>query len=72
MSKHQKLDAICLVESSGLSTGAALKRLGIARSTYYRWKKKFRTMGLKGLQDWSAPVFSTSCYESISQLVSLS
>ena len=51
MSKHQKLDAICLIESSGLSTGAALKRLGIARSTYYRWKKKFQMMGLKGLQD---------------------
>ena len=51
MSKHQKLDAICLIESSGLSTCAALKRLGIARSTYYRWKKKFQAMGLKGLQD---------------------
>lgn len=51
MSKHQKLEAICLIESSGLSTGTALKRLGTARSTYYRWKKKFQTMGLKGLQD---------------------
>jgi putative transposase len=51
MSKHQKLDAICLIESSGLSPHTALERLGIARSTYYRWKKKFRTLGLKGLQD---------------------
>ena len=51
MSKHQKLEAICLIESSSLSTRSALKGLGIAHSTYYRWKKKFQTMGLKGLQD---------------------
>jgi len=51
MSKHQKLEAISLIESSGTSVCSALKRLGIARSTYYRWRRKFRTMGLQGLHD---------------------
>ena len=51
MSKHDKLEALRLIESSGLNVSSALKRLGIARSTYYRWRQKFRTLGVLGLQD---------------------
>jgi transposase InsO family protein len=51
MSKHQKLDALRLIESSGLSASLALQRLSVARSTYYRWRQKFRTLGTPGLQD---------------------
>jgi len=51
MSKHDKLEALRLIESSGLNVSSALKRLGVARSTYYRWRQKFRTLGVLGLQD---------------------
>ena len=51
MSKDKKMDIIRHVESSGLSISQALKKLDMPRSTYYRWKKKLRTMGLQGLKD---------------------
>ncbi len=51
MSKDQKMDIIRTVESSGLSTSQALKKLDMPRSTYYRWKSKLRTMGSQGLVD---------------------
>jgi len=51
MSKEQKMDMIRHVESSGLRTSQALKKLDMPRSTYYRWKRKLRTMGLQGLKD---------------------
>lgn len=51
MSKSKKLEALRLIESSGLSVSSALKRLGVARSTYYRWRQKFRMLGVLGLQD---------------------
>ena len=50
MSKDQKMDIIRQVESSGLSISQALKKLDMPRSTYYRWKKKLRTMGVSGPQ----------------------
>lgn len=51
MSKHQKLDALRLVESFDLPTSSVLQRLHVARSTYYRWRRKFRSLGTLGLQD---------------------
>ena len=51
MSKDQKMDIIRKVESSGLSISQALKKLDMPKSTYYRWKKKLRTMGVQGLKD---------------------
>ena len=51
MSKHDKLEALRLIESSGLSVSAALTRLGVARSTYYRWRQKFRILVVIGVQD---------------------
>ena len=51
MSQDEKMDIIRQVESSGLSITQALKKLDMPRSTYYRWKRKLRTMGLQGLRD---------------------
>ena len=51
MSQQHKLEALRLIESSGLPVCSSLKRLGVSRSTYYRWRRKFRRMGMQGLRD---------------------
>ena len=51
MSKYEKIDAISLVEGSELSVSGALNKIGLPRTTFYRWRKKFRTMGISGLKD---------------------
>jgi len=51
MSGEDKLQALRAVEGSGLPAKAALKQLGIPRSTYYRWRFRFRRQGRVGLQD---------------------
>jgi putative transposase len=51
MSKHEKMEIIRQIESSELSISSALKKFDMPRSTYYRWKRKLRSMGLQGLQD---------------------
>jgi transposase len=51
MSKYEKVDAICLIEGSGLPLSNAVQRVGVPRTTYYRWRRKFRSMGLQGLKD---------------------
>ena len=51
MSKYQKMEVIRLIESSQLNARQALERFDLPRTTYYRWKRKLRSMGLQGLQD---------------------
>jgi len=51
MKGRDKMDVIRVVESSGLSTKSALEKINIPRGTYYRWKKKLRLHGAKGLED---------------------
>ena len=51
MSRNQKMEIIRSVESSGLSISDGLAKFDIARSTYYRWKRKLRSQGIKGLVD---------------------
>ena len=51
MSSEKKLQALRAVEGSGLGAKAALGQLGIARSTYYRWRRRFRRLGRDGLRD---------------------
>jgi transposase InsO family protein len=51
MDKYQKMEIIRLIESSQLSASEALERFDLPRTTYYRWKRKLRMMGLNGLQD---------------------
>jgi len=40
-----------LRDSAGLSISEALAKYDVSRSAYYRWKRKLKTMGIKGLQD---------------------
>lgn len=54
MSAHQKLQILRAVEGSPLSTAEALARLDVPASTYYRWRKTFRSQGCQGLQDVSS------------------
>jgi transposase InsO family protein len=51
MTKYQKMEVIRLIESSQLSASQALERFDLPRTTYYRWKRKLRSMGIHGLQD---------------------
>ena len=51
MNKDEKLDLIKAVEESGFSNEEALRRLDVPRSTYYRWRAKFRKYGKQGLED---------------------
>lgn len=51
MSRNEKLKFIRLIEGSQLSASDALKKYDIPRSTYYRWKRKMKAMGAKGLED---------------------
>ena len=51
MSRDQKLDILRQVMSSELPAQKALAMLDIPRSTYYRWRRHWRWMGLPGLQD---------------------
>jgi putative transposase len=53
MSTLKKLEVLRAVESSGLSTRGALERLEIPESTYYRWRRRFRHDGTRGLVDRS-------------------
>lgn len=54
MNMDEKLDLIKAVEESGFSNELALKHLDVPRSTYYRWKAKFKKHGKKGLKDQSS------------------
>ena len=51
MNMDEKLNFLMAVEESGFKVTEALKRLDIPRSTYYRWRAKFRKHGKEGLKD---------------------
>ena len=51
MSAGKKHQVIELVERSPLSKRATLAELGMARSTYYRWQRRYRQQGEVGLLD---------------------
>ena len=51
MSKSEKMKFIRLIEGSDLSISESLAKYDVPRSTYYRWKRKLKTMGTKGLED---------------------
>jgi transposase InsO family protein len=51
MSAMSKLTVLRSVEGSHLSVTAALKRLELPSSTYYRWRRQFRSEGFAGLAD---------------------
>ena len=47
----EKREIICLVEQSHLPVRRALDKLGIAKTTFYRWYDRYRSFGLPGLED---------------------
>ncbi len=51
MNIDEKLSLLLAVEESGFSVSEALKRMDIPRSSYYRWRAKYRKHGLSGLED---------------------
>jgi transposase InsO family protein len=51
MSRNDKMKFIRLIEGSDLCISDALAKYDVPRSTYYRWKRKLKSQGIKGLQD---------------------
>jgi putative transposase len=47
----EKLEIIRLVEQSHLPVKRTLDKLGIARSTFYRWYDRYQRLGADGLED---------------------
>ena len=48
----QKMEIIRLVENSKLSVRSTLKELGVRRSTFYEWYRKYREEGYDGLANY--------------------
>lgn len=57
---EEKLEIIRLVEQSHLSAKQTLDKLGIPRSTFYRWYDLYQTGGVDALEDRSGSVFLNS------------
>jgi putative transposase len=53
MKPEEKLEILRAVESSHVPVKAALIRLGVPFSTYYRWKANLERQGIEGLRDRS-------------------
>jgi len=51
MTADSKLEVLRAVQGAGLPISQVLSQLGIARSTYYRWRRSFRHRGRPGLHD---------------------
>jgi len=51
MTAGMKLEVLRAVQGSGLPVKKVLSQLGIAESTYYRWRQNFRSRGQPGLHD---------------------
>jgi hypothetical protein len=63
MRAERKWEVIDLVRRSPLSKACTLEELGIPRSTYFRWQRRYRQQGEVGLVDRrpiKAPLFVTS------------
>jgi putative transposase len=51
MTQSEKMEIITLVEQSTISVKATLRELGINRSTFYEWYKRYLNDGYDGLAD---------------------
>ena len=51
MTQSEKMEIITLVEQSTLSVKSTLQKLGINRSTFYQWYKRYLKDGYDGLAD---------------------
>ena len=54
MSKYEKMEMLRIVMSSEMPVRRALRALDVPKTTYYRWRKKWRDMGFEGLRDIKA------------------
>jgi len=54
MSKYGKMEMLRIVMSSEMPVRRALRALDFPKTTYYRWRKKWRDMGFEGLRDIKA------------------
>jgi transposase len=57
--RKEKIDKIKLLLAEGCTEDVALQAMNVARSTYYRWKKNYKNIGLAGLEDESRRPNST-------------
>jgi transposase len=51
MKQAEKMEIITLAEQSSLSVKATLRELGIHRSTFFQWYKRYLEKGYDGLAD---------------------
>ncbi len=51
MTAAEKLELIRLVEGSSLSVQRTLAEIGLSRSTFYAWYKRYLDGGPEGLED---------------------
>ncbi len=51
MSRHEKMETLRVVMSSDIPVHRTLRALDIPKTTYYRWRRKWRDMGFEGLCD---------------------
>ena len=51
----EKLEIIHLVEQSSLPIKQTLNKLGIPRTTFYRWYDRYQTGGPEALEDLQSP-----------------
>lgn len=51
MNADEKLSLLIAVEASGFKVSEALEKMDIPKSTYYRWRAKYRKHGLDGLKN---------------------
>jgi len=57
--RKEKLDKIKLLFTEGCSEDVAFQAMNVPRSTYYRWKRNYKNLGLVGLEDESKRPNST-------------
>ncbi len=51
MSRGEKMETLRVVMSSEMPVHRTLRALDIPKTTYYRWRRKWRNMGFEGLRD---------------------
>jgi len=51
LEKKSKLDLYMKLRVEGCCAKTALKALKISKSTYYRWRKKYKEKGIIGLEE---------------------
>ncbi len=58
------MEIIRLIEGSDLNISNALDKFDVPRSTYYRWRRKYRTWASRvyGIIDLCSLGFGTSCH----------